>query len=456
MLFVVIFMAVIAGINHYLWLRLVRDTRLSRPTAGVATAVLVLLAASVPLAMALWSAWSRAYAPRVNLVAFSWLGVSFYLLLLFVAWDAARVARWLYTRVRRSVAAGSGRAGVPQPAAARESAAKIEHDDQDDQVLSAQDPLGTGPTRAGAEITPDVQAVAPERSAAQSVQTRRVFVARTVAGGALLTAGGIGAFGARAALWDITTPETSVTLPRLPRALDGFSIALLTDVHIGPLLDGRFLRHLVEQTNRLRPDLIAIGGDLVDGSVAQIGEQVSELRKLRSKYGVFFVTGNHEYYSGVEAWVGFLERLGVRVLTNRTVRIGDRDGAGASFDLAGVPDYLAGRAGAEPPSIDAATRDRAPERELVVLAHQPVQVFQTAQAGPGLQLSGHTHGGQLFPFGVLTKMVQPYLAGLYRHADTDTQIYVSRGSGFWGPPMRVLAPAEIALLRLHAGGALRG
>jgi predicted MPP superfamily phosphohydrolase len=252
----------------------------------------------------------------------------------------------------------------------------------------------------------------------------------------------------RAALWDITTPEIHVVLPRLPRALDGFSIALLTDVHIGPLLDGRFLRHLVEQTNALKPDLIAIGGDLIDGSVPQIGHHVAELRHLQSKYGTYFVTGNHEYYAGADQWVDFLRSLGIRVLINSRLAIGD---AGASFDLVGLPDFHAGRVGAEEPQIEKAIMGRDPERELIVLAHQPVQIQQAAIAGAGLQLSGHTHGGQLYPFGALTRLVQPYLAGLYRHTGTDTQIYVSRGSGFWGPPMRVLAPAEISLLRLSAG-----
>ena len=251
----------------------------------------------------------------------------------------------------------------------------------------------------------------------------------------------------RAALWDITTPETHVVLPRLPRALDGFSIALMTDIHIGPLLDGRFLRHLVEKTNQLRPDMIAIGGDLVDGSVEQIGQHVAELRHLRSKYGTYFVTGNHEYYAGAGPWVDFLRSLGIQVLVNSRLEIGDT----ASFDLVGLPDYHAGRVGAEEPQIVKAIAGRDPERELIVLAHQPVQIEQVATSGAGLQLSGHTHGGQLFPFGALTRLGAAVSRWTVSTRESDTQIYVSRGSGFWGPPMRVLAPAEISLLRLSAG-----
>jgi predicted MPP superfamily phosphohydrolase len=287
----------------------------------------------------------------------------------------------------------------------------------------------------------------PEREAER--ETRRVFVARAAAGSALVAAGGIGVFGVRSALWEITLPEVPVALPRFPRALDGYTIALLTDVHIGPMLDGRFLRHLVEQTNRARPDLVAIGGDLVDGSVAHIGAQVAELRHLRARHGVCFVTGNHEYYSGGMEWVDFLRRLGVRVLMNERVSLGDSALQGAHFDLAGIPDHRALSRSDIGPDARAATLGRDPERELVMLAHQPVQIADTARVGTGLQLSGHTHGGQLYPFGAVALLAQPYLAGLHRHAASGTQVYVSRGTGFWGPPMRVLAPAEIALVRLH-------
>jgi predicted MPP superfamily phosphohydrolase len=138
------------------------------------------------------------------------------------------------------------------------------------------------------------------------------------------------------------------------------------------------------------------------------------------------------------------------VLMNERVAIGDAAHGGASFDLAGIPDRLAGRVGAVGPDIQQAVLGRDPERELVVLAHQPVQIRMTAPVGPGLQLSGHTHGGQLYPFGELARLSQPYIAGLHRHEPTPMQIYVSCGTGFWGPPLRVRAPAEIALLRLHS------
>jgi predicted MPP superfamily phosphohydrolase len=300
---------------------------------------------------------------------------------------------------------------------------------------------------AGRRLRAATEREAPAVQPHLPTQTRRVFVARGAAAGACVAAAGVAALGTRSALYEITTPEVAIGLARFPRELDGYQIALLSDVHIGPTLDGRFLRSVVEQTNAMRPDLIAIVGDLVDGSVAGIGSQVAELARLRARHGVYFVTGNHEYYSGADEWVAFLRRLGIQVLMNERVVLGD---ARAQFDLAGLPDLHARREGALAPDASAAAQGRDDQRELIMLAHQPLLIGQSAAVGAGLQLSGHTHGGQLYPFGALTVIAQPYLAGLHRHDDTDTQIYVSRGTGFWGPPMRVLAPAEISRLRLHS------
>jgi predicted MPP superfamily phosphohydrolase len=162
---------------------------------------------------------------------------------------------------------------------------------------------------------------------------------------------------------------------------------------------------------------------------------------------VYFVTGNHEYYSDSASWIEFIERLGITVLQNQHVAVGDRSARGAQFDIAGFPDRM-GVHWQRGPDATAATRDRDPDRALVMLAHQPIQIYDSARVGAGLQLSGHTHGGQLMPFGVIARLRQPYLAGLHRHPGTDTQIYVSCGAGFWGPPLRVFAPAEITAIRL--------
>jgi len=238
--------------------------------------------------------------------------------------------------------------------------------------------------------------------------------------------------------------EAPVRLSRLPSQLSGFRIAQLSDVHIGDILGQRFLRGVVEQTNRTKPDLVAITGDLVDGSVAELGPAVAELAKLKARHGVYFVTGNHEYFVDTVAWLDELRRLGVRVLRNERVPIGD----GAGFDLAGIDDYHATRwvpdHGAD---LARAVAGRDPSRELVLLAHQPIAIKQAKRHGVGLVLSGHTHAGQIWPWGYAVRLQQPYVAGLVR--EEATQLYVSPGTGYWGPPMRLGSTAEITKVVLR-------
>jgi hypothetical protein len=177
----------------------------------------------------------------------------------------------------------------------------------------------------------------------------------------------------------------------------------------------------------------------------ELREHVAPLGDLRAKHGVFFVTGNHEYYSGADEWIAELTTLGIRVLRNERISIGHGD---ASFDLAGIDDYRAkGFGGDHGPDLARAVAERDPSRELVLLAHQPKHAFEAAEHGVGLQLSGHTHGGQIWPWGYMVKLDQTFVAGLDRLK--ETQIYTSCGTGYWGPPMRVGAPPEITLLTLR-------
>jgi hypothetical protein len=192
---------------------------------------------------------------------------------------------------------------------------------------------------------------------------------------------------------------------------------------------------------------VAITGDLVDGSVDELREQVAPLASLKSRQGVYFVTGNHEYYAGVNEWLAHLPTLGVRVLRNERVAVGDGT---HTFDLAGVDDWSARGMPGHGPDLARAVEGRDAARELVLLAHQPRAIHEAAKHGVGLQLSGHTHGGQIWPWNFAVKLQQPYVAGLARHSK-DTQLYVSRGTGYWGPPMRLGAPAEITRIRLRAG-----
>jgi hypothetical protein len=288
--------------------------------------------------------------------------------------------------------------------------------------------------------TPQAQSVQP----APVSEERRQFLARATAGGALLVTSGFVGYGVWRAFTPPTVTDVAVRLPGLPKALDGFTIVQMSDIHVGPVIQRRFMDAVVEQCNALKPDLVCVTGDLVDGSVSELGHAVSALSNLRSRHGSFFVTGNHEYYSGDEEWTEALQRMGVTVLRNRHVRIGD---AAASFDLVGVDDWGAKRSGFEQQyDLGRALAGRDAERAAVLLAHQPSNWREAAQAGIGLQLSGHTHGGQFFPFTLAISAIWEHDAGHFE--ENGRHIYVSRGTGFWGPPVRVAAPPEIVRVTL--------
>jgi uncharacterized protein len=241
--------------------------------------------------------------------------------------------------------------------------------------------------------------------------------------------------------------DVEVQLQGLPPALQGFTIAQISDVHIGPTIKRDFLRGIVEIVNSLDVDLVAVTGDLVDGSVEQLAMHVEPLSRLRSRHGTYFVTGNHEYYSGAPAWIAELRRLGVHVLLNEHVVLSH---GGASLLLAGVTDYSAHNFDPAQRSDPQVALAGAPPglRPRVLLAHQPRSSAAAADAGFDLQLSGHTHGGQFWPWNFFVRLQQPFTAGLNRLA--DLWVYTSRGSGYWGPPKRLGVPSEIARVRLVA------
>ena len=240
--------------------------------------------------------------------------------------------------------------------------------------------------------------------------------------------------------------RVEVELEKLPPELDGTTIVQLTDVHVGPSIGRRFIESVVETVNRLKPDVVAITGDLVDGSVERLGQSVQPLAQITARFGAYFVTGNHEYYSGVAQWCEHLPKLGVKVLRNERVEIGEGD---ATFDLAGVDDLQGARFGnGHGADLNRALDGRDPARALVLLAHQPRVVHEAQAHGVDLQLSGHTHGGQLWPFNWLVKLQQPVVSGLERIG--STLLYVSNGTGYWGPPMRLAAPAEVTQIVLRS------
>ena len=237
-----------------------------------------------------------------------------------------------------------------------------------------------------------------------------------------------------------------VPLPNLPPELDGFTIAHLSDLHLDLVHGKDWLASVVEKTNALKPDLIAVTGDLAEGSVAQFGVEVEPLRGLSAPEGVFFVTGNHEYFHDLDGWLHLLDRFGIQVLRNERVSIGRGDQA---FDLAGVDDHDGGRiAPGHGPDLRKALEGRDPGRASVLLAHQPRIMEEASRHGVGLVLSGHTHGGQIWPFSYLVYLQQPYVSGLKKRG--GTHLYLSSGTGFWGPPMRLGTTAEIALITLRS------
>jgi len=266
---------------------------------------------------------------------------------------------------------------------------------------------------------------------------------------AALAFGVVAVAGSAALLSALRAPRlvrVEVRLPRWPRALDGFRIVQISDIHIGPLRDRRFARHLTERVNALGPDLVAVTGDLVDGSARLLADEVAPFGGLRARHGAFFVTGNHDHYSGANAWVDVVGRLGLTVLRNRSVRI-EQDGA--AFTLAGVDDHRGGFGDGQREDLPAALAGRDPALPVVLLAHDPSTFKRASQSGVDLQLSGHTHGGQIWPFKHLVRLATPFVAG--RYSVGGSELYVSRGTGFWGPPMRLFSPAEITELTLRAG-----
>ena len=238
--------------------------------------------------------------------------------------------------------------------------------------------------------------------------------------------------------------DVEVPLADLPAPLEGFTIAQISDIHIGPTIKRNFVEAIVERVNRLGVDMVAITGDLVDGSVRDLAQHTEPLARLESRHGTYVVTGNHEYYSGVHAWIRELRRLGTRVLLNEHVVL-DHDGA--KLTVAGVTDYSAQHFDpAHKSDPHAAVKGAPTDAPRILLAHQPRSASVAAQAGYQLQLSGHTHGGQFWPWNLFVRLQQPFTAGLKRLG--SMWVYVSRGTGYWGPPMRFGVPSEITLIRL--------
>ena len=262
--------------------------------------------------------------------------------------------------------------------------------------------------------------------------------------GLIAAAGGLTAYGIYEARRRPAIVEVTVPILDLPGSLQGFRIVQITDIHAGLTVTRPFVEMVVEMANAQMGDIVAFTGDLVDGSVDQLREHVAPMKNLEGRYGRYFITGNHEYYSGALPWIEEAKSLGFDVLLNEHSVI--RQGGG-TIVLAGVTDTSAGGFITEHRSDPHKAIAGAPAADVrILLAHQPKSLYEGSKAGFDVQISGHTHGGQFFPWNLVATIGQPYIKGLHKFA--DTWIYVSKGTGYWGPPVRLAARSEITVLTL--------
>ncbi|MFF3375259.1 metallophosphoesterase [Streptomyces sp. NPDC002680] len=351
-----------------------------------------------------------------------WMALFLYLLLALLAGEAVRpvLRRWL---VPRSTGVDARQRVLPTARGAEAQAA------DSGAARNTAGPVGV------LDAPPEP---VPSTGTAPTGPSRRLFVSRAVGGAAAAVAVGTVGHGTYGVLRGPKVKRVTVPLAKLPRSAHGFRIAVVSDIHIGPVLGRAFSQRVVDTINATQPDLIAVVGDLVDGSVENLAPAVEPLAGLRARHGTYFVTGNHEYISGAEPWIEKVRELGLRPLENARTEL-------PGFDLAGVND-VQGEAEGQGPDFGKALGDRDHTRAAVLLAHQPVVIDDAVRHGVDLQLSGHTHGGQLWPGNLLAELANPTVAGLERYG--DTQLYVSRGAGVWGPPVRVGAPSDITIVEL--------
>ncbi|PXW33968.1 UNVERIFIED_CONTAM: hypothetical protein DES50_102593 [Williamsia faeni] len=391
-----IFAAATALLTYWFHRRLVRATALPHPWRPIVDGTLVVLWVLTVIGIGSGDQFDTSWARPPGYAGWVWLGVAFYLILgLLLISAGSGIARVVSALRRRRSTTGSG---------------------------GSEDP-GAGPTTGRTRL-----------------MVVRVTTAAVVVGALITTVYGV----VVAAQPKVVTAQ--VTLPRLPAEFDGLRVALLSDLHVGPARGVGFTRRVVDLVNEQKPDLILIAGDLIDGTVAQVASDLEPLADLSAPLGVYGVSGNHEFYADDGGrWLDTWDRLGIRTLRNERASI---ERGAHSIDIVGIHDYSS--PAPYEPDLPAALDGRDPNTFALLLAHEPRQAFEASDLGIDMQVSGHTHGGQMWPFNYLVRLQQPSVSGLDKIG--NTVLYTTRGAGAWGPPVRVGAPPEITMLELHRAG----
>ena len=403
--FVAVIFVAIGLIHLYLWKRLVRDTLRPGRARRIGGLVAVALAVLGPATLigtrtgdAKWLAWP----------GYLWIAVMFYLLVALIVLEVPRLVTGVILRARDRATVG----------------------------VNVASPVATAPTQRTATATAELDDASPT---GEPGVERRLLLARSAAIVAGLTAAGVTGYGVRSALGPPQVNRLEFPLAKLPRALDGTRLAVVADIHLGALTSLRRVDRIVDMINSVNADIVCLVGDLVDGTVEELGRLAEPLAGIRSRHGAYFVTGNHEYYSGFAPWVREVARLGLRPLRNERVELG-------GLDLAGVNDPTGANFG-DAPDFGKALGNRDTARPVILMAHQPIAAHEAAPYGVDLQVSAHTHGGQMAPFNLVVRMQQPIISGLGRV--DGVPVYVTNGAGFWGPPVRVGAPPQVSVIDLR-------
>lgn len=412
LLMVAIMLGMLAGIHYYLWRRLVRDTTVARtwPRRVGSTVLIVMPLLGIAAMLSTNVEYQYLIKQIVSWPGFLWWPVLMFLVLGLLVLEPLRW--WLYRRTPPVTT-----------------------------TMATQQLTSDGSTTALAEPEP---AETPDMVESSTGATRRQVISRAMAVGVGVVSASTVAYGSYAAFRTPRLLEVDVTLDRLSPSDDGYRLAVISDLHLSAVRGRAQCERIVSATVGMNPDAITVVGDIVDGTVNELESAAEPLADLIAPDGTYFVTGNHEYYLGARPWVDYLRGFGWVALENERVPLSD-------FDLAGVNDLAAGMdplADEPGPDVEATMQDRDPDRAVIMMAHQPELIYRAQDRDVDLLLSGHTHGGQIWPATYIAGAVNPTLAGLEAYG--DTQLYVTRGAGTWGPPVRVGAPSDITVLTLRS------